>query len=485
MTDEEPTTDDADGKGNGSNVAGFDGVRRGQTGLNATEVDRLFSVLETAVEEGNQLNTEATDRLLSVLEATVVTPSQLDSDEIDQLFSVIEETVMQAPDSESANGVLSVLEAALTGPVDLDGTESEGLLSVFEAALVDPTDPAPGTEDAFAMLDSALGTDGEESTGIGSLFRSAGLDPEDIDRTANNVFSLFDPNRRRQRDDHGEAMTDGSEPPQLTNEDWANENVDPFRIARIAAAATQRSTEYSLRSGIRTGTSMVRAASTAESPADLLDEISKISYREMSRLGLDVDDRLDDEQEWDVSDRIQTRDVLRQRGARLLEMSADVSYEEDVHPSYPRILDSLAADEARILRLLATEGPQPSVDVRDVGWVPLSSELLGAGLTMVGSEAGLRREDRTQAYMNNLKRLGLIMFSDEPVKDIKRYQVLEAQPAVEAAVEDAKRARTIYRSVHLTPFGVDFCRVCMPFEVTSEDAASVYEVPHHPETDDE
>jgi hypothetical protein len=96
---------------------------------------------------------------------------------------------------------------------------------------------------------------------------------------------------------------------------------------------------------------------------------------------------------------------------------------------------------------------------------------------MIGSEAGLRDEQRTPAYMNNLHRLGLVWFSDEQVEDIKRYQVLEAQPTVEDAVNEAKRAKTIYRSVHLTPLGVDFCRVCMPFDVTAEDASSVYEAP--------
>ena len=476
MTDKERT--ELDDLGGESYAADRDGAGTGRTGLTAAEVDRLFSVLETAIDEGNTLDTEATDRLLSVLEAAIVTPNQLDTDEVDQLFSVIESTVVEAPDSESASRVLSVLDAAMTGPIQVEGTESEGFLSVLEASLVDPTDPAPATEDVFAMLDSAL-TGGEgDSNGVSSLLRSVGLDPEDVDRTADNVFSLFSPGRSRTRD-QADAGLDAWDPEDAVNENWSSENVDPFRIARIAAAATQRSTEYSLRSGIRTGTSMVRAASTAESPADLLDEISKIASREMSRLGLDVGDRVAEDDEWEREPPVHTREALRERGARLLELSADVSYDEEIHPAYPRILDSLAADEARILRLLATEGPQPSIDVRDVGWVPISSELIGAGLTMVGSEAGLSHEDRAHAYMNNLHRLELIWFSDEPVENIKRYQVLEAQPAVEGAIEEAKRARTIYRSVHLTPFGVDFCRVCLPFEVTAEDASSVYETPDY------
>jgi Abortive infection alpha len=55
---------------------------------------------------------------------------------------------------------------------------------------------------------------------------------------------------------------------------------------------------------------------------------------------------------------------LRDRGAELLERSADVEYEEEFHPAYERILAQLAPDEARILRLLARRGPQAAVDVR-------------------------------------------------------------------------------------------------------------------------
>src|SRR6059058_1457923 len=56
--------------------------------------------------------------------------------------------------------------------------------------------------------------------------------------------------------------------------------------------------------------------------------------------------------------------ALRARGEELLRRSADVDFEEDTHPAYARILSQLAPDEARILRLLAAQGPQPSVDVR-------------------------------------------------------------------------------------------------------------------------
>ena len=66
--------------------------------------------------------------------------------------------------------------------------------------------------------------------------------------------------------------------------------------------------------------------------------------------------------------------------------------------------------------------------------------------------------------LNNLERLGLIWFSRETVEP-GRYQVVEVQPEVVEALKRAGRApRTVRRSIHLTPFGDDFCATCLPTE---------------------
>jgi hypothetical protein len=165
-----------------------------------------------------------------------------------------------------------------------------------------------------------------------------------------------------------------------------------------------------------------------------------------------------------------TVSALRARGAELLRRSADVTYEQDTHPAYERILDELTPDEARILRLLMLEGPQPAVDVRG-GKVPIVgsqlpapafSMLVAPGLSMIGAHAGCRHPERVPAYLNNLGRLGLVWFSREQLDDPLRYQVLEAQPDVIEALREAGRGRTVRRSVQLTPFGDDFCRICFP-----------------------
>jgi len=61
--------------------------------------------------------------------------------------------------------------------------------------------------------------------------------------------------------------------------------------------------------------------------------------------------------------------------------------------------------------------------------------------------------------------LGLVWFSREQVSDPSRYQVVEVQPDVLDAMRAAGRSpRTVHRSIHLAPFGEDFCDTCLPVD---------------------
>ena len=162
--------------------------------------------------------------------------------------------------------------------------------------------------------------------------------------------------------------------------------------------------------------------------------------------------------------------VLRARGAQLLRESADVAAVDGAHPAHARVLDELAPDEARILRLLAVDGPQPVVDVRAANLFGAASHPIASNLTMVGREAGCRHRDRGATYLNNLERLGLIRFSDGPLEELSKYQVLEAQPEVLDSIKRAGRAQSVHRSVRLTPFGIDFCDTCLPLDSAEMEA---------------
>jgi hypothetical protein len=238
-------------------------------------------------------------------------------------------------------------------------------------------------------------------------------------------------------------------------------------LARLSAAAWWRTVGWTAGTSVRTSSRLLRAAASGEPTADVFREAGT-DVRDYLRelLGLtDPEEEREEDEEQAMSDRdgSATADALRERGAELLALSADVSFEEDTHPAFARILDQLAPDEARILRMLEEQGPQPAVDVRTGGALNVRSQLVAPGLTMIGEEAGCRHLDRIRSYLNNLYRLGLIWFSREELDELSRYQVLEAQPAVAEALEEAGRgAKTVRRSIHLTPFGEDFCRMCLP-----------------------
>jgi hypothetical protein len=259
-------------------------------------------------------------------------------------------------------------------------------------------------------------------------------------------------------------------------------------LARLAAAAWFRAAEWTIETSLRTTIRVVRGAARGETPADLLQG-AEAELRDWARqlLGIasepstngggppaataetQAPDYVDAEAT--SLDGHLTEAELRERGAELLRRSADVEYDLDAHPAYARILSELAPDEARILRVLAQQGPRPAVDVRTGGAVGrLKSDLIAPGLTMIAAEAGVRHAEKIHPYLDNLSRLGLIAFSREQMDDLRLYQVLEAQPDVAEAMEKAGRGKTVRRSIELTTFGRDFCRTCLPMDTAEIEA---------------
>jgi hypothetical protein len=422
------TAEDSDTSGSGTaEDEQIEPDRNGQ--LRVRDLDRAFDLVENAVTT-EALGSQATNRLLGVLERAVLGPAETDPDAIAELVALLEELVIEPDELEEANieGVLSVLEGAL-GSASADSENTADILAVFEEAITDPTSVDP--EDVEQFRESVEQLVGEFSDPEAGQFGSLLASPE------------------------MEAPIDG--------------DLDPFRLARLATGMTQRATGYSLESGVRTGTRMAYSVMNAESPSELLTQTRAIALDELSRSGVDIGERqqewLADHDEAAAGDRPITREELETRGERLLSQSAEIGRDEDVHPAYPQILDQLATDEARILRLLAAEGRQACMDIYEKHYIPFKSWLVAENMSMVGTDAGCRRRERAPLYLGNLARLGLIQFSDEPVENLKRYQVLDAQPHIEAAIDDTRRPKTTYKSMELTDFGIDFCETCLPVEV--------------------
>ena len=261
-------------------------------------------------------------------------------------------------------------------------------------------------------------------------------------------------------------------------------------LVRLGAVAWWRGARWSAETSVRVGTRVVRYTASGQAPGDLLAESGR-DLRVWLRRFMDVVDEsaaaaanaagsdglggrnggVPESYAANGSNGSNGHVPLRERGAELLRQSADVHHDDDCHPAYERILEEMAPDEARIMRYMCAEGPQASVDVRTGGPIGmLSSQLVAPGLTMIGANAGARRPDRIHAYLNNLHRLGLVWFSRETLEDQAAYQVLEAQPEVIDAIKRAGRGRTVRRSIHLTPFGEDFCKAALPLDTAEIDA---------------
>jgi hypothetical protein len=235
-----------------------------------------------------------------------------------------------------------------------------------------------------------------------------------------------------------------------------------------------RTAEWSARTSVAATRRLLDVAVHPDHAPELINDVRR-GIREAARevAGEDIEDRVRSvvpdpiAERWpELPDKVHSNgrdeETLEERGEALLRKSSDVRYEYDSHPAYDRILSELAPDEARILRLLLLSGPQPSVDVRTGGPLGMiSSRLLAPGLNMIGARAGCRYVDRVPQYLNNLFRLGMVWFSSETLRDPLPYQVVEAQPEVLAAMKSVRFAKIVRRSIHLTPFGEDFCRVAL------------------------
>lgn len=256
-------------------------------------------------------------------------------------------------------------------------------------------------------------------------------------------------------------------------------------LLRFGASAWWHTAEWTLNTSARVARRLMGAAASADEAADLaadVGEVARSAARDLASVGGVGERVMSAVPEGSVAERVASAaaDVARPRsernantladlGEELLNKSRDVNYDAEAHPAYERMIKDLAPDEGRILRLLFLGGPQPAVDVRTGGPIGLlNSRLIASGFTMIGPRAGLRHVDQVPSYLNNLFRLGLIWFSRETLRNPLPYQVVEAQPEVLEAMHSTRFPRIVRRSIHLTPFGADFCRDCLSIEADEE-----------------
>ncbi|MEU7140508.1 Abi-alpha family protein [Nocardia sp. NPDC046473] len=235
-------------------------------------------------------------------------------------------------------------------------------------------------------------------------------------------------------------------------------------VARVAWTAATGMTAWSLGTALGVTSTVVRRSIQGVPPREVLAEAeSEVRDRLRQALGFT---------EAPNEPAAQTVPTLREQGAALLRLSASTHGDEENHPAFAGMLAELTPDEARILRFLHLDGPQPSIDIRTGRPRALGAERVGSMLTLVGEQAGLRFPNRIQQYLTNLRRLGLVEHAREPVGNPHRYQLLEAQgPVRELLKRSGFGTKVVYRSVALTGFGGDFVRTCLPVAIQDDRAA--------------
>lgn len=235
--------------------------------------------------------------------------------------------------------------------------------------------------------------------------------------------------------------------------------------ARLVADAWYRGALWSVGAGISTAE---KAGALALAGLGIADDAETAAAEALRRR--QQDEREDADPAAGGSGRKRNRArSLRERGAELLDRASDV--EEDpnlVHPGFARIIDQLAPDEARILKLLVNDGPQGIVYVNKAAPFGFGAREVARRLSMIGHEAGCLHIELVPAYLDNLVSHGLVAIRRDALADEAPYQVIEAQPEVVEALRSAGgtifRGQITRRSVHLTDFGRTFCQVCFPPE---------------------
>jgi hypothetical protein len=117
-------------------------------------------------------------------------------------------------------------------------------------------------------------------------------------------------------------------------------------------------------------------------------------------------------------------ELLRRRFQDLLARSSDVT-DDHGEPALLEIIAQMSPDEARLLTFLAKQGPTPYIDLMRTSVVGTGSDAVLYHLSMAADRAGCRHPERSQAYLENLRRLGLIALPKSALEGHQDYQLLE------------------------------------------------------------
>ncbi|MDX1659615.1 MAG: DUF4393 domain-containing protein [Nitriliruptorales bacterium] len=194
----------------------------------------------------------------------------------------------------------------------------------------------------------------------------------------------------------------------------------------------------------------------------------EVSLRELRRmLGLTDEPEPEEEHPHGATGRERlSDDELRDQFAELLARSQAPEAPDGSHPAFRSMIDELTPDEARILRLLADDGPQPVVTVRATNLIGRGEVTILENVTLLGERAGCHHPEAGPAYLDNLQRLGLVRLVPEELPGDEDYDVIESRPEVAEAEEEIteernQRPRMVRGNARLSRLGSLLCDICL------------------------
>lgn len=155
-------------------------------------------------------------------------------------------------------------------------------------------------------------------------------------------------------------------------------------------------------------------------------------------------------------------DPLREKMSELLFRSATSRREDAREELHTSILHLIVPDEARILAGLSDGAAYPVVHVAERSGITGSSRFALRNGSTVGRAVGVNLHEEVPHYLARLQALGLIEIGSALEGLDDQYEILQTEARVREALQMAKSARVVRRSVRISDLGARFWKRCDP-----------------------
>lgn len=154
--------------------------------------------------------------------------------------------------------------------------------------------------------------------------------------------------------------------------------------------------------------------------------------------------------------------------ANLLATAMDKSTAEDAHPGFVELIKQMNSDEAKLFQKFGSLGSLPCIrmKIRDADGKGFEQTLIPL-FTNAGEVSGCERTDKSDTYVTNLQRLGLLNITFESYySDDGKYAVLREHATIkrmEERVEKESDAVVEFDKGQILPtaYGIDFYNSCI------------------------